>query len=516
MATLKPEDPTNTTVVETAGSQTSGTATPNEKADSKTSLDLEQQGAQHAHALDEAAVRRELCLPNNAILKKSPEGIVLIPQPSDDPRDPLNWSVWKKRTVLIMLAITAFTCDFSAAIGSPAIIPQAAEWGTVPAMVNRATAGNTFMLGVGGLFTVWMSAYIGRLPVLVYMTVFAAACAIWSAAAGGLDSYTASRILNGFFVVSAAGGGLMWINDVFFFHERPRVVNAWSVAIILSPFLGPQFMAAILGVASWRVGMYLNFGVIMCALLTVLAIGEETFYPRYKKASEIPDIYAQPRWKRLLGIPQIKTNYTTNTILTAGFRTWMTATRLPVIIICVYYFFDFPWTIANNTTIAVFVVPAYQLTYHKLALLYVAPVVGGALGIPVGHFLFDFIGKVWARRPSANGIIAPEARLIPLWLVLPLKIVGYNLIGLSIEKGWNIWVLAVGWGMHNLSTILTTTAVGAYLIDAYPEASGESAAWLNFARTTAGECFESWSCCVIVSYTDLWSYARLRCWIYSD
>lgn len=129
--------------------------------------------------------------------------------------------------------------------------------------------------------------------------------------------------------------------------------------------------------------------------------------------------------------------------------------------------------------------PAYNLTYHKLALLYVAPVVGGALGIPVGHFLFDFVGKLWAKR--SGGIIAPEARLIPLWLVLPLKIAGYNMIGLSISRHWNIWILAVGWGMHNISTVLTTTAVGAYLIDAYPEAAGESAAWLNFARTVSGK-----------------------------
>lgn len=129
-------------------------------------------------------------------------------------------------------------------------------------------------------------------------------------------------------------------------------------------------------------------------------------------------------------------------------------------------------------------VPAYGLSYHKLALLYVAPVVGGALGIPIGHYLFDLVGKLWARR--ANGIVAPEARLIPLWLVLPLKIAGYNMIGQSIGHRWSIWVLAVGWGMHNLATILTTTAVGAYLIDAYPEAAGESAAWLNFARTVSG------------------------------
>lgn len=33
---------------------------------------------------------------------------------------------------------------------------------------------------------------------------------------------------------------------------------------------------------------------------------------------------------------------------------------------------------------------------------------------------------------------------------------------------------------------MTTSALGTYLIDAYPEASGESAAWLNAARTFGG------------------------------
>jgi MFS family permease len=354
MSTLKPEDHTTTTTTEKALSHTSEISAPSAgKHDGSSLLDLEQRGAQHGHAVDEAAIRRELGLPDDAVLKKSAEGIVLIPQPTDDPRDPLNWSVWKKRTVMIMLAITAFTCDFSAAIGSPAIIPQAREWNTVPAMVNRATAGNTFMLGIGGLFTVWMSAYISRLPVLLFMTIFASAAAVWSASATGLESYMASRILNGFFVIAAAGGGLMWINDVFFFHQRARMINIWSCALILSPFLGPQFMAAILHVTSWRVGMYLNFGVITFALFTILAIGEETFYPRHKKPADIPDIYTEPRWKRLLGIPQIRTNYTTNTIWTAGFRTWMTATRLPIILICVYYFIDFPLTIVSPISIPI-------------------------------------------------------------------------------------------------------------------------------------------------------------------
>ena len=110
--------------------------------------------------------------------------------------------------------------------------------------------------------------------------------------------------------------------------------------------------------------------------------------------------------------------------------------------------------------------------------------VGALVGVGIGYFAFDFIGKIWARRN--NGVISPEARLIPIWLVLPFKIAGYNMIGTTIQQHLDLWILIVGWGMHNMATILTTSAVSAYLIDVYPEASGESAAWLNFSRTLAG------------------------------
>lgn len=483
MASLKPE--ANATVI--PSSQASDISTPppeKSNGEGSTPVDLERLGERHGYALDEAVLKQQLGLDAGAVLKKDSTGRVLIPQPSDDPRDPLNWSVWKKRCILVMLAVASFTCDYSAATGASALLPQAAQWHITPDTVNHATAGNTFMLGVGGLTTVWLSAYFGRLPVLFYFTIIAAATAVWSAAAGSFESYMASRILNGFFVVAAAGGGLMWINDVFFFHERPRMINIWSVAIILSPFLGPAFMAAIIQVTSWRVGMYLNFGLIMTSLLTITLLGDETFYPRHKRSSEIANIQSMPRWQRLLGLAQTKTRYTDNTIISAGSRTALTATRLPVILVCLFYFFDFGWTIGNNTTISVILVPAYHLSYHGLAAIYVAPILGAILGVPVGHFLFDFIGRLWARYNK--GIIAPEARLIPIWIILPLKIAGYNMIGLTMGRHLDKWILIVGWGMHNLATVLTTSAVGAYLIDAYPEASGESAAWLNFARTIAG------------------------------
>jgi len=144
------------------------------------------------------------------------------------------------------------------------------------------------------------------------------------------------------------------------------------------------------------------------------------------------------------------------------------------------------WTIGNNTTISVFVIPAYNFDFRNLAALYVAPVVGAILGLAVAYFLMDLIAKLWARYH--RGVIAPENRLVIIWMVLPFKLIGYNLIGATLHNAqtWSFWVLAVGWAMHNFATIITTAAVGAYLLDSYPEAAGECAALINFARTLGG------------------------------
>jgi MFS family permease len=302
--------------------------------------DLEARAEHEGYILDEAAIRAAYNLPPGAPLKKSADGkVVLIPQPTDLPQDPLNWSSWRKAAVLAVLAANAFTADYTAATGASALLPQAEEWGISPDTVNHATAGNTFMLGIGGLLTVWLSAWIGRLPVLFWFGVLSAATAAWAAAAQSFESYMAARILNGVFCVAAAGGGLMWIKDVWFFHEHPRKVNVWSTAIILSPFLGPQFMAAIVSVASWRVGMWLAFGIIGFGLLMTVGLGEETFWPRHV-VGEREVRRGERRWMRLVGVEQYRSNWTTNGFWESGMRLVVTLTRVPVLLVCLFYFLD--------------------------------------------------------------------------------------------------------------------------------------------------------------------------------
>jgi MFS family permease len=311
--------------------------------------DLEQRAEHEGYILDEAGIRAAYGLSADAALKKSADGkVVLIPQPTASPQDPLNWSSWRKAAVLAVLAANAFTADYTAATGASALLPQAEEWRISPDTVNHATAGNTFMLGIGGLATVWLSAWIGRLPVLFWFGVLSAATAAWAAAAKSFESYMAARILNGVFCVAAAGGGLMWIKDVWFFHEHPRKVNVWSTAIILSPFLGPQFMAAIVSVTSWRVGMWLAFGIIGFGLAMTVVLGEETFWPRHVVGAGTSEVKrGKSRLLRLVGVEQYRTNWTTNGFWESGSRLFVTLTRVPVLLVCLFYFLDCEFVAMN-------------------------------------------------------------------------------------------------------------------------------------------------------------------------
>ena len=50
---------------------------------------------------------------------------ILVPQPSADPQDPLNWSFLKKHLFLGILSATAFIPEYTSAAGAPALFPQA-------------------------------------------------------------------------------------------------------------------------------------------------------------------------------------------------------------------------------------------------------------------------------------------------------------------------------------------------------------------------------------------------------
>jgi hypothetical protein len=100
---------------------------------------MEQQMPVHHEELDETTgiyTIRKLASSENASeegeksksLKITEDGIVLVPQPSDDPNDPLNWTWLKKHSVFLSLLPGCFLTDWVITYGAQLFEAQAADW----------------------------------------------------------------------------------------------------------------------------------------------------------------------------------------------------------------------------------------------------------------------------------------------------------------------------------------------------------------------------------------------------
>lgn len=88
--------------------------------------------------------------------------IVLIPQPSDDPHDPLNWSWGKKHRVLVAVSIGALLADWGTAWGTTLFEVQAETWNSSVLHASNSIGGAVFLTGAAGLFAAPLTQRYGR------------------------------------------------------------------------------------------------------------------------------------------------------------------------------------------------------------------------------------------------------------------------------------------------------------------------------------------------------------------
>ncbi|ANB14928.1 Flr1p [Sugiyamaella lignohabitans] len=420
--------------------------------------------------------------PESTQLKVDKHGNVLDPQPSDNPHDPLNWSNIKKSTILLIVSFAAFLPDYGSATGAVMLIPQAAIWNTTPDTVNHSQAGNVIMLGFGGLVACILSSYFGRAPVLFWFIVNAVWTAVWCATATSFNQFMAARILNGFFSTVSQGCGMMFIEDMFYFTQKPRRVNILSGFIIFSPYLGPSLSAFMLTTQSWRTGFGLYSALTGLALILIVLFVDETYYDRTLADSEQPKRVS--RFLRLIGTEQFKSRHLRNSFKDSIMRPIKVLMRPTMFLSSVYYAMTFAWVVGINTTLSIFFTSTYNFGLKQIGFFYFTPIVATLLAETTGHWLHDYIGNRYIKRH--NGEFRPETRLQAIFLSFPFTVAGLVLLGFALEKHYHYMVASLGWGMYVFSVLILTTALNAYNLDCYPEASGEINAWINFSRATAG------------------------------
>ena len=75
---------------------------------------------------EELGIRIDAASIDGDRLKLDHDGrLILIPQPSDNPEDPLNWTAYKKNLVLAVLVACSFLPDYGSVTGAATLTLQA-------------------------------------------------------------------------------------------------------------------------------------------------------------------------------------------------------------------------------------------------------------------------------------------------------------------------------------------------------------------------------------------------------
>ena len=116
-------------------------------------------------------------------LKHTKKGdLLLVPQPSDSPNDPLNWSRWKKELFGIAWL---FGCGAVGAVGpllNPALVQAAAQFDVSLTGFNEGINGGLICCLAGGTTILnGVSVVIGKRPVYLLSALVSIATCFWAA-----------------------------------------------------------------------------------------------------------------------------------------------------------------------------------------------------------------------------------------------------------------------------------------------------------------------------------------------
>lgn len=120
--------------------------------------------------------------------------IILIPTPTNEPRDPLNLSNWRKINIVCNVSIFAATATLMAS-SFGAILPiVTAEYNGDPRVNDLVTLPALF-IGIGNFIFVPVSHAIGRRATYLFSLTMLVACSIWCACSKSLESHIAGRVI---------------------------------------------------------------------------------------------------------------------------------------------------------------------------------------------------------------------------------------------------------------------------------------------------------------------------------
>ncbi|KAG6041409.1 hypothetical protein E4U41_004507 [Claviceps citrina] len=260
--------------------------------------------------------------------------IILVPQPSDDPNDPLNWPLWKRDLITFILCLAAILATaLGAILASNTLVLSA--WYTAK-LPNVAGLTGYYLLGAGcaAIFFVPSGRIWGKRHLFLLGIVIVILSSAWGGAAGNFNhskdpelsylqsdaqkdhyrSLIAARVFQG--VGTAPFESLLnaAVGDLYCVHQRGIRMAFTNLAVFGGAFFTPVVVGKITHTIGWQWTFYLVAIFSTAVFPAVFLFCPETAYRREAKYN-IDSIAEE---EKLASSPDLGAATTTTTTVEAG------------------------------------------------------------------------------------------------------------------------------------------------------------------------------------------------------
>ncbi|KAH9222545.1 major facilitator superfamily domain-containing protein [Leptodontidium sp. 2 PMI_412] len=440
--------------------------------------------------------------------------VVLVPQPSNSPNDPLNWPLWKKDLMLFFICIDTAVVGAWGPMISPGYAEMSVQFGVSYNYLNGGLGWGIFMIGVSCFFTNSLAVIWGRRPIFLLGNLLLFISSLWAYFAHSYSSLLASRLIgcigmSPFEVLLPKSLVTATIADIYFVHERGVRIAAWGLCLSVGVGGGIIISGYIIEDLGWN----WTYGV--CAIFfgvwipVLILFCPETAYRRDPILNT--DLGTENRTAEILE-EKIAHNETVENIANESENNtsassepkhsymhelkifhgrvcddpfWKVLCRPLMMLIFPQVLFSFfayglttSWLIVVGGVLAqVFTAPPYNFTVSQVGLVACSPLIGSIIGAFISGPIADFIIKYMSRRN--NGIYEPEFRLLLVFITLIFGGVSFFGFGWSISVG-DPWIAPViFYGMQYFGVGFMSIAVYGYLTDCHRDKAPEAFAAIN-------------------------------------
>lgn len=431
--------------------------------------------------------------------------LVLAPQPSEDPNDPLNWPFMKKFAVIMILTLGSTLCASTVSpLLNASLFVLAGELGRPLSKIAIISGYQLLVAGCSGPFVSGLSRKYGKRPAFLFSSLFGLIGSIVGSVSHDYNTLLAARVIQGLSISAYESLVFSVVGDIFFVHQRGLYVAI--IGFILSA--GSNVSSVVTGSITNSLGWHYLFHFLDMAiglqLLLVLFFVPETTYHRDARyevdqtatdnLKELAEVEA--RHQEFIDGGKVEKTVTTSTwtppppkktfwqemAIFTGTHSQENLLKLVAAPILCCTNLSACWVVvvsgavtsfyvaAALVTAQIFSPPPYLLTAAGVGNLSVGPFLGGLLASIILSLINDPL-VIWLTKRN-KGVFEPEFRLVPIifGFIGGPALMGYGVV--LLHKG-NMYLADFLWGMALFGIVFVTTPSSSYAVDAFRDMSSE-------------------------------------------